>query len=75
MWSHRVRHDWSDLAAAAAASFRDEDKIYFQVNKNWEGLLLVGLLKKTYYKNFFELEAQDLRQHSSPHKLMNQEQQ
>ena len=37
--------------------------------------MLVGLLKKTYYKNFFELEAQDLRQHSSPHKLMNQEQQ
>ena len=24
--------------------------------------MLVGLLKKTYYKNFFELEAQDLRQ-------------
>ena len=32
MWSHRVGHDWSDLAAAAAAlwTFKTKDASYFE---------------------------------------------
>ena len=33
MGSHRVRHDWSDLAAAAAAAWCHEKKFFFSLRK------------------------------------------
>ena len=43
MGSHRVGHDWSDLAAAAAVS---NTSIYYRVNPLWD---LLGGYSKIYY--------------------------
>ena len=58
MGSHRVGHDWSDLAAAAAAS--DSEPTSFTRGRHTENYLLRPVLQhlmrhdwKSYKKNFF----------------------
>ena len=55
MGSHRVRHDWSDLAAAAVAEALGVCRTWGRGNYQWEGLLieiyLSDILSWEYWKH------------------------